>query len=457
MQGAGNVSAVVQTQSLAASALPLVADTDPDRILVWRNDRPVSAREFLADVHALATRLPSARQCVNVCEDRYEFLRAFCAVALAGQTNLLPSTRTPQAIAETQHAYPDSYCLSERELDSTLPRAFIVPTHLETRIDDTMPTEIAAAHVIAIGFTSGSTGQPKAIVKTWGGFCASTQRNAQVLNAHAAPNLVATVPPQHMYGLELSVLLPLRTHAAIHAGQPFLPADIAHALAHVPAPRVLVTTPHHLRALLDADVDLPALDAVVSATAPLDAALAARIEQRFSTRVIELFGSTETCVIAHRRTTLDEAWRLYDGVELHPQPDGTLVQAAYFSAPMLLQDIVELRDARHFVLCGRNADLLDIAGKRASLSEINRRLLAIPGVRDGAVFELDADARGIRRLAALVVAPEISAEQILAALRDAIDPVFVPRQIRRVKDLPRNAVGKLPRAAMMEALHKRSP
>jgi len=250
----------------------------------------------------------------------------------------------------------------------------------------------------------------------------------------------------------LSVLLPLRSRAAVHIGQPFFPADIAHALQSAPAPRLLVTTPVHLRALLRAAPALPALAAIVSATAPLDRELARAAESRYGTRVIELFGSTETCVIAQRRTAHDAGWQLYDGITLHPQPDGTLVDAPHFATPTLLQDIVELLPEQRFTLCGRNSDLLEIAGKRASLGDLTRRLLAIPGVDDGVVFVLDADTNGINRLAALVVAPALREADVLSALRQAIDPVFLPRPLRCVAALPRNATGKLPRDALLAAL-----
>jgi acyl-coenzyme A synthetase/AMP-(fatty) acid ligase len=209
-----------------------------------------------------------------------------------------------------------------------------------------------------------------------------------------------------------------------------------------------------LRALLRDGTALPPMQAIVTATAPLEKDLAAEAERQFAAPVIELFGSTETCVIAHRRTVQDEPWRLYSGVELHPQPDGTLVQAAHFAAPTLLQDIVELLPSRQFVLRGRNSDLLEIAGKRASLGDLNRRLLAITGVEDGVVFALDSESASVTRLAALVVAPALSEVEILAVLRDAVDPVFLPRPLRRVSALPRNATGKLPRDALLMALRE---
>ena len=442
----------VQTQQ----RLPLLASDDLLRPLIRCVDLPISAGRFIARAEALASRLPTGRYAVNLCDDRYQFLLAFCAVALAGQTNLLPAARTPHAVAGVLQAYPGSYALGDTPIDGVT-AGFSMPGMAELGDADAhaIPS-IAADHIVAIGFTSGSTGVPKPNAKTWGGVCASSALNAALLGVEAGgASIVATVPPQHMYGLEMSVLLPLRSHAAIHSGQPFFPGDVAHALARTPAPRMLVTTPFHLRALLHDAVALPPLQAIVTATAPLDRELAGSAEAHFGAPVIEVFGSTETCVIAHRRTVRDEPWHLYDGIELHPQPDGTLVHAPHFAAPTLLQDIVELLPEHRFTLCGRNSDLLEIAGKRASLADLTRHLLAIDGVRDGVIFQLDADARGLRRLAALVVAPTLDEAKILASLRGAIDPVFLPRPLRRVDTLPRNAAGKLPREALLAALSAR--
>jgi acyl-coenzyme A synthetase/AMP-(fatty) acid ligase len=314
---------------------------------------------------------------------------------------------------------------------------------------------IPPERIVAVGYTSGSTGAPKANPKRWGDFCTSTAKNATALGADDFDrplHVVATVPPQHMYGMELSVLLPLLGACAVHADKPLFPADVTRTLLASPAPRMLVSTPVHLRALVRDCQELPDLAAIISATAPLSAELAAAAERRFNAPVIEVFGSTETCVIARRRTALEADWNLYAKVELKPQPDGTLVEADQLCAAVLLQDIVELLPNRQFRLCGRNADLLEIAGKRASLGDLTRRLLALPGVEDGIVFQLDADSAGVRRLAALVVAPTRSETELLEGLRQAVDAAFLPRPLKRVDALPRNETGKLPRAALLALL-----
>ncbi|MEO8778549.1 MAG: AMP-binding protein [Rhodanobacter sp.] len=442
--------------------LPLLGGADSARVVAWRHGAPVSALRFLQQAHALAASLPDAPAAVNLCEDRYAFMLAFCALVLRGQVNLLPSSRAPQAVDEVMAACPGCYALGELALDPAPHGYWQLPpldacTALARRLEWPL---IPADQVVAVGYTSGSTGKPAANAKTWASFRASSASNLSMLRAMlgARFEVVATVPPQHMYGLETSVLLPLLGDVGVHAGRPFFPADVAAALAEVPAPRLLVTTPVHLRALVESGVTLPPMAAMLSATAPLPIELARAAEQRFGAPLLEVFGSTETCVFASRRPTCDESWKLYDGVTLHPQPDGTVVEAPQLEQAVNLADIVSLsHQGRRFRLCGRHADLLEIAGKRASLADLNRRLLAIPGVRDGVVFQLDdGDALDVHRIAALVVAPALDEHAILHALRQTIDPLFLPRPLHRVAALPRNETGKLPRAALLDLLHGRA-
>ncbi|NII10836.1 AMP-binding protein [Oleiagrimonas sp. C23AA] len=446
-------------QTAALKSLPLLEASDSARTVAWHRGQAVSAARFLAHVEAVAAQLPEARHAVNLCADRYAFLVAFCAILRAGQTNLLPPSRAPQAVDEVMAAHPGSYALGEATLEPA-PSGYVHLPELADPPEAMRPVAVPmidAAHVAAIGYTSGSTGRPKPNIKTWGSFHASNRGNLAPLGAAVQGDfhMVATVPPQHMYGMETSVLLPLLGPASVHAERPFFPADVARALAEVPAPRVLVITPVHLRALVQADVELPPLAAMVSATAPMPVELAAQAEAMFGAPLVEMFGSTETCVFASRRAALGEDWAMYPGVRLHPQPDGTLIEAPQLAEPMVLADLVELRGEGHFRLCGRNTDLLEIAGKRASLADLNRRLLAIPGVEDGLVLQLDgADPMGVRRIAALVVAPELTEAQVMAALRRAMDPVFLPRPLRRVPSLPRNETGKLPRQQALALLKR---
>ncbi|WP_305067775.1 AMP-binding protein [Luteibacter sp. Sphag1AF] len=428
------------------------------RVVAWRHGHPVTAAQFLHHVRTVAAQLPEAPAAVNLCEDRYAFLVGFCALVSRRQVNLLPPSRAPRAVDEVMQAHAGCYALGEQALEPA-PVGYVRMMLDDGAVDpaaDFSPPHVPRSQIVAVGYTSGSTGKPKPNVKTWGSFHASNLGNVERMTGIAGGpfHVVATVPPQHMYGMEMSVVMPLFSDVSVHADRPFFPADVAQALASVPSPRILVTTPVHLRALVESDIQLPELAAFVSATAPMPVELARAAEQRFGAPLHEVFGSTETCVFASRRTSIEDDWAIYDGVHLHPQPDGTLVEAPQLDEPIALADIVTLHDnGRRFRLCGRNTDLLEIAGKRASLGDLNRRLLAIPGVQDGVIFQLDdTDIIGVRRIAALVVAPDLDEHAIISALRASIDPVFLPRPLRRVAALPRNETGKLPRGQLLDMI-----
>jgi acyl-coenzyme A synthetase/AMP-(fatty) acid ligase len=217
---------------------------------------------------------------------------------------------------------------------------------------------------------------------------------------------------------------------------------------------VLVTTPVHLRALVASATSFPAVELIVSATAPLSGALARDSERRFDAPLREIYGSTETGEMALRRTAHDPLWELWPGVRLEPADGGYAAEGGHIETPVVLQDVVEPVGARHFLLQGRRTDLVNIAGRRSSLSYLNHQLQSVPGVVDGAFVMRaeDADEGGVVRLAALVVAPDLSVAQLMEALRQRIDAAFLPRPLLRVEQLPRNATGKLPLAAVEDLL-----
>jgi acyl-coenzyme A synthetase/AMP-(fatty) acid ligase len=261
-----------------------------------------------------------------------------------------------------------------------------------------------------------------------------------------------------MYGFETTILLPLRANVAIDSGTPLYPDDVRQALARLPAPRVLVTSPVHLRALADGVGALPALAAVISATAPLDAALAQRIEVQGATTVREIYGCTEVGTVASREPVREAAWTPFAGVSLEPVVDrGAEAGAARLTAPgepaMLLNDLIALEPDRRFRLLGRRQDVVKVGGKRASLAGLTAALLAVDGVVDGAVVMPDAGEAGEEpRPCALVVAPGLDPRTILAALRRHVEPAFVPRRVVMVAALPRDPLGKLPKARVQALL-----
>jgi len=433
------------TRTAPASGWPFTSESDSTRTFAWRNGQPIALAQFQSDVNSVLAAIPSRGAMINLCEDRYRFIVAYAAAQCAQQTVLLPSARVEQVVSEVQRDHQGSYRVDDADVDAALQlrktRGFLIP---------------AADHMAMIGFTSGSTGRPKPFPKRWDSIQANTANNLRAMLAvvgQGAPSMLATVPPQHMYGMELSVLVPLFSEISIHSGRPLFPADVATALAELPEPRILVSTPVHMRTLVESPQTMPRTQLIISATAPLDAALAQSVEAKFGGVLLEMFGSTETCVIASRRTAVETEWQSYSGIELEPNDEGTRVSAPWLPTPILLQDHFELRGDSRFVVKGRNTDMVEVAGKRASLADLTRRLLAIPGVQDAIVFQPDSTgASGIRRVAALVVAPELNARDVLRQLDSAVDAAFLPRPLVIVERLPRNELGKLPKDELMKLL-----
>ncbi len=216
------------------------------------------------------------------------------------------------------------------------------------------------------------------------------------------------------------------------------------ALESVPPPRVLVTTPVHLHACVQAELRWPAMAFLISATAPLAATLAERAETTFGAPVLEIYGCTEAGSIASRRTLDGERWQLYEGFSLR---DGML-SGAHLPEPVSLSDELELCDEAGFRLLGRLEDLVNIAGKRTSLGYLNHQINQIAGVVEGVFWLPDDTGSEVQRLMAAVVAPDLSERQILVALAERLDPVFLPRPLLKVERLPRNETGKVTRDAL---------
>ncbi|MGH7057698.1 MAG: AMP-binding protein, partial [Acetobacteraceae bacterium] len=344
------------------SLLPLL-ERDPGEVLFRAPDRDVTAAMFSAAAHRLAASLPATSHLVNLSGDRLAFAEGFAAALLNGQVSLLTSDRSAGALKQLAALYPGLVSLSENQSETgAIPHHRIErggPGAGAARAEEGIPIERLAAIV----FTSGTTGEPVGHRKPWGALASRSRDAAERFGFHKErpASIIATVPPPHMYGFETTILLAFAAPVSVWCGPAFYPADIEAALDACPAPRVLVTTPLQIRALLAATTELPPLARIISATAPLDAAMAAEAESRWKTQVHEIFGATEVGSIASRRTTADAVWTTYPHVHLalgcgvdeeHP-----LVSAPH-AEPLALGDRVQWLDPAHFRLLGRRSDIV---------------------------------------------------------------------------------------------------
>ncbi|CAN5266438.1 xanthomonadin biosynthesis 3-hydroxybenozate--AMP ligase XanA2 [soil metagenome] len=438
-----------------------LSNRDADAPIAIRDDEVVTCGQLWFAARQWAERLPDRAFAINLCADRYHFLIAFLAVILRGQCNLLPPTRQPVTLRELLHEFPDAYLLHDGMpvLDGCVGLDVSQLTVSSGGITSDIPS-VPAEQTAALVFTSGSTGQPRAVRKSWHNLREAALLNRSYLfrDGLSSCGMVSTAPPGHMYGLEWSIMLPLFSDCTVWCGEAFFPDDIRGALARLDGRRVLVSTPLHLRSIVRSGLQFPDLHTVLCATAPLDCRLARDVEARLSTRLLEIYGCSEAGSLACRWPVRDPAWRLFREFRIESAAPRVRVSADHLPEPIELADTIRFQADGSFTLEGRDADLIKVGGKRASLSEINLRLLRLDGVEDGVVYhppDLGLDDTG--RLAALVVSDSQSAEAIRRQLARVLDRAFVPRPVRLVARLPRTAAGKMRREDLLQLIGECPP
>jgi acyl-coenzyme A synthetase/AMP-(fatty) acid ligase len=436
------------------TVLPILCDGDGP--VARQGERVISRATFLAEIEQLAEQLPDRPYVVNFCADRYRFTVAWAAAMLRCQVTLLPNARDAGAVAALIADYPALYVLSDDDGPGDVPGPWFAYPALRPEATGTRVPAFPPDRVAAVLFTSGSTGRPNPSPRRWGRLVAGSLAAGTALGAGHFPGsaLFATVPHAHSYGLESAVMLPLLHGLLLTAERPFFPADIAAALDRDRLPGILVTTPVHLRALVG-DAAGPGFGTsfragfVLSATAPLSGELAARAETVFNAPVFEIYGCSEAGQLATRRTVEGPVWRCLDGFRLYNGAAGCWASGPD-EADVRVADEIEPVEGGGFILRGRTADLVNVAGKRSSLAYLTRQLIDIDGVEDGVFLLPEDDTPGVTpRLSAVAVAPGLDAATILSRLRGRIDAAFLPRPLHVVDALPRNDLGKLPRSEIL--------
>src|SRR5260370_27463162 len=119
---------------------PLIRHGRLDAIVAYRGEQPVSAREFLRDVMALAKLLPAHRHVVNLCQDRYRFTVGLAAALSREQVSLLPPNDLPAVLEQLVADFVDLYCL----IDGAAPAAFIPTLVYPERLTGDVPAGIPA-------------------------------------------------------------------------------------------------------------------------------------------------------------------------------------------------------------------------------------------------------------------------------------------------------------------------
>lgn len=413
----------------------------PDRLVAFSPQGRVTWRDLAEDVAQWRQQLDLLPEtCVLIQQSRGDNLLA-CLLACwqIGKTPVL-TTGANDLFAERLADIGDK---QDYALGVTLP-----PT-----TSDSVPALVL--------YTSGSSGTPTAIAKTFAQLDAELALLEHCWGEQLGDSvLTAMVSRHHMFGLPFGLLWPAVRGSAfytetVHYNQSLETLAQRFDIALIASPVQLANLPDNL----DWQPLQRRVRIIFSAGAPLPEA-AARHCQQVLIPVTEIYGSTETGAIAWRRQLADTAWQPLPGIniDVDSATQQLRVNGATISTDpanwLAMADTARLlAGAQRFELLGRIDRIAKVGGKRISLTDVENRLQTHPWVaavrvvhlperkdRLGAVVVL----AGAGRAALIDRGRQEMNRQLAHHLDGLVEPVAVPRYWRYVHRLPHNAQGKTP-------------
>ncbi|MAD41089.1 MAG: aconitate hydratase [Arcobacter sp.] len=246
-----------------------------------------------------------------------------------------------------------------------------------------------------IYFTSGTTGFPVGALKTNENILEEIKVLSRLFKKYAVKRVIVTVPFIHFYGSLMGLMYPLFNDIDIILKEHFLPSDL---LDLIDDNSLVITTPLYIKSLnrVNEVKDL-SKSIFLSSTAPLMPNIAKEFNEKFSSNIIQLFGSTETGGISYKYND-ESLWTPLEKVETFVNELNELKVKSPFISNILFEktfkttnseiqtfDYVEFEDSR-FKLVGRSSQILKVAGKRYSTIQIEHILEDIKDIRKAVVF-----------------------------------------------------------------------
>ncbi len=357
---------------------------------------------------------------------------------------------------------------------------------METASPEFDACDTAADDVCLLGFTSGTTGEPKATMhfhRDMLAICDCYSR--EILRPVESDVFIGSPPLAFTFGLGGLVLFPFRAGATAILLERAGPDDLLKAIPEM-RPTVMFTAPTAYRAILAkrGDADLSSLRKCVSAGEALPKATWDDWLAATGIRILDGIGATEMLhiFIAAREEDVrpgatGKPVPGYEAKVIGPDgeevPDGTPGRLAvrgptgcrYLADSRQTKYVVDgwnvtgdtyIRDADgYFWYQARSDDMIVSSGYNIAGPEVEGTLLAHPAVAEcGVVGAPDPD-RGRIVKAYVVLKPGVTGDAALVkALQDYVKaelaPYKYPRAVEFVSQLPRTETGKLQRFALRE-------
>jgi 2-aminobenzoate-CoA ligase len=349
------------------------------------------------------------------------------------------------------------------------------------------PVDTYGTDPALLGFTSGTTGEPKATIHFHRDLLTIADTFNPVLKPVADDVFTGSPPLSFTFGLGGLVVFPMRVGAStVFVGTPG-PAALAELIAERRV-TVCFTAPTAYRAMLQLEppADLSSLRRAVSAGETLPAATFHAFEQATGVRLIDGIGATEMLHIFISASDDDirpgatgKPLRGYEARviddEGRPVPDGTVGRLAvrgpigcrYLDDERQKVYVVDgwnvtgdayVRDADgYFWFQARNDDMIISSGYNIAAPEVEQALSLHPAVAEVGVIGVPDEERGaVVKAFVYLVDPSTASDELARELQDhvkrTIAPYKYPRLIEfRAEPLPKTLTGKLQRRALAPA------
>jgi 3-hydroxy-4-methylanthranilate adenylyltransferase len=329
-------------------------------------------------------------------------------------------------------------------LDLLRPKAVITAERICQR-----PVWTPSSDHLLVQVTSGSTGAPKVVGRTFTGIVDEMVKTRRTPGMPArGESMIVLAAFAHTYGLFAGLLHGLHTGARVIVPDHPTARGIAAAAAKGTGALTIFGVPFHLRVLASLTDGVPGLERVVSSGERLDPVLAEQVGSRLDVPVGQIYGMTETGMIA---ADLDGRRRpavgvLAPGVDVRTN-DGELMvrmdaspylnrtgQAGWFGTG----DAATVDPDGLVTVHGRTDAQVVIGGLKVDLSEVERIVASLPGVVDAVVVNDGV----VKAFVVLRDGVAVDTEE----LNRVLAPHQRPRVIRAVSALPRTPSGKVVRA-----------
>jgi len=440
----------------------LSAQRPDDAPVAWLGDHTWTVGQMRHDVAQLTRQLqmqPGERWALCF-EDSYLFIVALLGALHAGKTAVIPGHSRLSLLEEQRTLFHG--LLSDRTLGWHGPMLVVASARRAAPQAIALPA-IDPQSVVEI-FTSGSTGTPRRVIKPVALLDSEAALLAERFGERLAGcRIVASVVPQHLYGLTFRIFLPMSLGLPLHAAMMFYAEQLAalpatHRYGFISSPAFLKRLDHHLTP--------PPIALIISAGGMLPWRDVEQTRQWTQVTPDEIYGSTETGILAWRYRAEDDApWRPFTGMHFVQENDAWRVFSPLVPEPagLLLDDNLAFEENGLFRLHGRRGRVVKIEEKRISLYEIEQRLLALDGIVDAAA--LPVTRHGRQGIGVLVVVDEATRarmttaagrQQELAwrkALIPWLEPVAIPRYWRVIETIPVNSMNKRVYAQLQEFFH----